>query len=261
MVLFDRLYAFSRRSCLVVLTALLFAGCGSDAAVPPTQFDVLVFSKTEGYRHASIPDGIDALREMGREHGFGVTATEDAALFTPDTLRAYAAVVFLNTSDDVLDEEQEAAFQQYIRQGGGFVGVHAASDTEYEWPWYNRLVGAYFDGHPSVQEASIAVADSTHPSTRMLPDPWVRTDEWYSFHSVQDSIEVLLRLDEDSYDLEDAPAMGAEHPIAWYRTFEGGRSWYTALGHTAASYEEPLFRAHLLGGIQWAAGEAETAAR
>ena len=245
-----------------MLVVVILAGCSSTAN-PPSEnsFDVLVFSKTEGFRHASIPNGIAALREMGKEHGFGVTAIEDASAFTPDSLSAYAAVIFLNTTGDVLNAEQQAALQQYIRGGGGFVGVHAATDTEYDWPWYNRLVGAYFEGHPSVQEASITVVDSTHVSTRMLPNPWVRADEWYSFRSVQDGLNVLLNLEESSYDLEGAPAMGEQHPVAWYRVFDGGRSWYTELGHTKSTYDEPLYRAHLLGGIRWAAGVAEAVAQ
>jgi hypothetical protein len=252
-----------RRPALLVALALSLAvaltGCSSTADPAPAAFDALVFSKTEGFRHASIPDGIAALRELGAEHGFNVTATEDASAFTPDGLRAYDVIVFLNTTGDVLNTAQQAALQQYIRGGGGFVGVHAATDTEYDWPWYNRLVGAYFDGHPSVQEASITVVDTAHASTRMLPQPWVRRDEWYSFRSVQDGLNILLNLDEDSYDLEGAPAMGDQHPVAWYRAFEGGRSWYTELGHTKEAYREPLFREHLLGGIQWAARVTPTA--
>lgn len=245
-----------RAVAIAVVAVGLFVGTiHLREAAAQSQFDVLVFSKTEGYRHASIPDGIAAIRALGAEHGFSVTATEEATRFTPDTLSTYAVVIFLNTSDNVLNEAQQSAFQQYIRGGGGFVGVHAATDTEYEWPWYNRLVGAYFDGHPSVQQATLTVADSTHPSTRMLPNPWTRTDEWYSFRAVQDDLNVLLNLDEDSYTVDDTLAMGAHHPVAWYHRFDGGRAWYTALGHTAATYQEPLYQAHLWGGIRWAAGE------
>lgn len=244
------------RPIAFLMVAVCIAGAAALPAAAQADFEVLVFSKTEGFRHASIPDGIETVRALGEAHGFAVTATEDAAHFTPDSLGRYAVVLFLNTTGNVLNETQQAAFQQYIREDGGFVGVHSASDTEYDWPWYNRLVGAYFDGHPPVQEATITVTDSTHPSTRMLPNPWVRTDEWYSFRDVQDGLNVLLRLDEGSYDLDGAPAMGADHPIAWYHTVDGGRAWYTALGHTSKTYDEPLFRAHLWGGIQWAAGES-----
>ena len=221
------------------------------------RFEALVFTKTEGFRHDSISDGVAAVQRLGQEHDFDVTHTERASVFAESELATYDVVIFLNTTGELFNESQQDAFKSYIENGGGFVGVHSATDTNYEWEWYGALAGAYFDGHPSVQEARIEVVDGEHPSTSMLPDPWVRTDEWYSFRDVHDDINVLLNLDEGSYDLEDTPAMGDEHPIAWYHEYEGGRSWYTALGHTAESYEEPEFLDHLLGGIQWAAGVAE----
>jgi type 1 glutamine amidotransferase len=211
---------------------------------------VLVFSKTNGYRHQSIPDGHEALRELGAEHGFSVEGTEDSTVFRPERLAAYDAVVFLNTSGDFLGPEGEAAFRNYIRGGGAYVGVHSASAGEYDWDWYGRLVGAFFDDHPEIQEATVRVENSTHVSTRMLPREWVRRDEWYNFRSnPRDGVDVLLTLDESTFE---GGTMGRDHPIAWYHTFEGGRAWYTALGHTKASYEDPLFRKHLLGGLQWA---------
>lgn len=226
---------------------------GSGAAA---EWRVLVFSATAGYRHASIPAGIDALRSLGAEHGFGVDATEDATAFSERALAPYDVVVFLSTTGDVLDPAQQAALERFVRVGGGFVGVHAATDTEYDWPWYGELTGARFDGHPPVQEARIDVADPTHPSTASLPDPWWVRDEWYSFRDVRPDLRVLLELDEASYDLAGAPAMGSSHPIAWAREVEKGRSWYTGLGHRAETFELPAFRAHLLGGLRWAAGRA-----
>lgn len=249
---------------LLLAPIILFFGIGlsactgeseAETSAEEPQFEVLVFSKTEGFRHDSIEDGIEAVQELGEEHDFAVTATEDASHFTGEELSRYAAIVFLSTSEDVFNEEEQAGFQRYIQEGGGFVGVHAASTTEYDWPWFGRLVGGYFDGHPSVQEASVEVVDGEHRSTRMLPDPWVRTDEWYHFRDLNEDVDVLLNLDEASYDLEDMEPMGEEHPLAWYHEYDGGRAWYTALGHTSASYEEPLFLEHLLGGIRWAAGE------
>jgi cytochrome c len=216
-------------------------------------FDVLVFSKTAGYRHASIPAGIAAIQQLGRDHGFTVVATEDAGAFTLENLRRYAAVVFLSTTGDVLNAQQQSAFEAYIRQGGGYVGIHAASDTEYDWPWYGRLVGAYFDSHPQIQAATIEVADRVHPSTAHLPEYWVRTDEWYNYRdNPRGQVHVLATLDEGSYS---GGNMGYDHPIAWMHEFEGGRSWYTGGGHTEASYREPDFLAHLLGGILYAAGD------
>ncbi|MFW6084494.1 MAG: ThuA domain-containing protein, partial [Gemmatimonadota bacterium] len=226
----------------------------SDPAAGPT---VLVFTKTEGYRHRSIPDGVRMIRELGREHGFAVAHSEDAGLFTDETLSRATAVVFLSTTGDVLDAEQQAAFERYIRAGGGFVGIHAAADTEYGWPWYGRLVGAWFESHPRVQSAAIDVADRDHPSTRMLPERWERRDEWYDYRrNPRDDVDVLLTLDEDSYR---GGEMGDDHPIAWCHEYDGGRAWYTGGGHTRKSFDEPLFRQHVLGGIRWAMGDAAAA--
>jgi type 1 glutamine amidotransferase len=222
------------------------------AAAP---FSVLVFSKTAGFRHDSIPAGIAAIEELGAEHDFTVQATEDATRFTDEGLAGYRVVVFLNTTGDVLDASQQAAFERFIRQGGGFVGVHAASDTEYDWPWYGGLVGTYFDSHPAIQPAILRVADETHLSTSALPAEWSRVDEWYNFRQPPGpEVTVLLRLDEDTYT---GGNMGQDHPLSWYHPYDGGRSWYTGMGHTIESYSEPLFRAHLAGGILWAAGVDE----
>ena len=217
---------------------------------------VLVFSRTAGFRHASIPDGIAAVREVGAGR-WETDATEDPAAFTDANLRRYRAVVFLSTTGDVLDAAQEAAFERYVRAGGGFAGIHAATDTEYGWPWYGRLVGARFATHPPVQEAVVRIEDRAHRSTRMLPEEWRRTDEWYSFReNPRRGVHVLANLDERSYAPAGA-AMGADHPAAWCHEFEGGRSWYTAGGHTKESFAEPLFRAHVAEGIAWAAGLPE----
>lgn len=214
---------------------------------------VLVFTKTAGYRHDSIPDGVRALRELGEEHGFEVEHTEDASIMNDADLGRFGAVVFLSTTGDILDEEQQGAFERYIRGGGGFVGVHAASDTEYGWAWYGRLVGAYFLSHPEIQDAAIVVEDREHASTGMLPERWERRDEWYDFRESprgEEGVRVLARLDESTYR---GGRMGEDHPILWCREFEGGRSWYTAGGHTKESFAEPLFRASLARGILWAA--------
>ena len=163
-------------------------------------------------------------------------------------------MVFLNTTGDIFNPGEQAAFERFVRRGGGFVGIHAASDTEYDWPWYGRLLGTYFRRHPAIQSATLKVVDPSHRSTRHLPIRWTRTDEWYDFRSDLDrDITVLIRIDEATYR---GGKMGADHPISWYHTFDGGRAWYTAIGHTAESYKEPLFLDHLLGGITWAAGVA-----
>lgn len=213
---------------------------------------VLVFSRTTGFRHLSIPDGIGAIRELGTGR-WCVDATEDPSVFTADNLRKYRAVVFLSTTGNVLDDAQQKAFEDYFRAGNGWVGIHAAADTEYEWPWYGKLVGAWFKGHPRNQQATVNVEDRTHRSSAMLPAEWKRLDEWYSFRTnPRSDVHVLASLDEKSYDPEKVP-MG-DHPIAWYHEFDGGRAWYTALGHTKESYSEKLFLEHVREGIEWAAG-------
>jgi cytochrome c len=224
------------------------------AQTPAVSFAVLVFSKTAEFRHDSIPDGIAAIRALGAEHGFAVDATEDAARFTDATLARYKVVVFLLTTGDVLGPAQKAALERYLRGGGGFVGIHSAGDTEHHWPWYGRLVGTWFKNHSRIQRATVRVEDPDHPSTKGLPRNWERTDEWYNFASnPRGRVHVLLRVDEATYS---GGKMGTDHPIAWCQNLDRGRSWYTAMGHTRESYAEPLFRLHLLGGIESAAGVA-----
>ena len=235
--------------------ALALAGCSSGpSAIDPPQPGsdaVLVFTRTEGFRHASIEAGVAALRELASARGLAVEHTEDAGVFSPARLDAFGAVVFLNTTGDVLDTEQEAALKGFVEGGGGWLGVHSASDTEYDWPWYGALVGAYFESHPEIQEAAVRVADADHPATRELPAEWVRTDEWYNFRALPSStVRILLRLDESTYD---GGTMGDDHPAAWAHAVGDGRAVYTALGHTAASYAEPLFLAHLDGALCWTA--------
>lgn len=216
-------------------------------------FDVLVFSKTEGFRHSSIESGQSAIQELGDENNFTVTLSENADDFTLENLAQYEAIVFLSTTGNILNTTQQEAFETYISQGGGYVGIHAASDTEYEWEWYGGLVGAYFESHPSIQEATIEVADRIHPSTSFLGDYWERRDEWYDYReNPRGDVHVLATLDESTYG---GGGMGHDHPIAWCHEYEGGRSWYTGGGHTEESYSETAFLQHILGGIQYAAGQ------
>lgn len=214
---------------------------------------VLAFSKTSGFRHESIPTALAAISQLGPANGFTVDQTEDEGAFTDANLARYDAVVFVSTTGDVLNADHQAAFEQFIRSGGGYAGIHAASDTEYDWPWYGQLVGAYFSDHPSIQTADIIVDDHSHPSTSHLGPTWRRTDEWYNFASnPRSTTHVLLSLNEQSYS---GGTMG-DHPIAWYHPFDGGRSWYTAGGHASSAYSEPDFLLHILGGIRYAAGLA-----
>lgn len=216
---------------------------------------VLVFSRTAGFRHASIPDGIAAIRALGETEGFAVDATEDPDLFTEERLEKYGVVVFLSTTGDVLNDEQEKAFEGFIAKGRGYVGIHAAADTEYDWPWYGKLVGGYFKSHPPVQAADVHVVDRDHPSTAHLPEVWRRTDEWYNYRqNPRGTVHVLMEVDESSYLNGE---MGDDHPIAWCREFGGGRAFYTGGGHTSESFSEPEFMQHVLGAIRWAAGETD----
>ncbi|MBB6499351.1 ThuA domain-containing protein [Pedobacter cryoconitis] len=217
----------------------------------PAKPRILVFSKTGGFRHSSIAVGKAAIIKLGSENAFDVDTTENAAYFNQDSLKKYAAVVFLQTTGDILDANQKASFEKYIQAGGGFVGVHAATDTEYNWPWYGALVGAYFVSHPNQQVAVLNVVDRTHISTKHLPAVWKRKDEWYNFKNLNKDIKVLITIDEKSYK---GGINGDFHPMAWYHNYDGGRSWYTELGHTEESYTEENYLKHLLGGILYAIG-------
>ncbi|MEV4704059.1 ThuA domain-containing protein [Actinoplanes sp. NPDC049316] len=242
-----------------VLAALLMLPAPAVTAAADDPYDVLVFSRTAGFRHDSIAAGTTAIRELGAGNGFSVTATEDPAVFTTGGLAPYEAVVFLNTTGDVLNAAQQTAFESYIRGGGGYVGVHSAADTEYDWPFYGELVGAWFASHPAIQAADVVVEDRAHPATAHLPERWRRTDEWYNYRTnARSTAHVLATLDESSYS---GGGMGADHPHAWCKTFDGGRSFYTGGGHTIESYADPAFRAHLLGGIRYVARAANADCR
>jgi type 1 glutamine amidotransferase len=216
---------------------------------------VLLYSRTLGFRHASIPVAVAALRREASRQGMVVDHTEDPARFTASRLRRYRVVVFLSTTGDVLDQDGEGALRGFVEAGGGWVGVHAAADTEYGWPWYETLVGARFARHPAIQRASVRVADRDHPATARLPATWVRTDEWYDFRTnPRGRVRVLATVDESTYR---GGGMGPDHPIAWCRPVGRGRALYTAGGHTAAAWAEPRFLAHVVGALRWAAGSAE----
>ncbi len=217
-----------------------------------TAYKVLVFSATAGFRHPSITNGIAAIQALSSNNNFIVDATEDPNQFTDANLAQYKAVIFLNTTGDVLDVNQQEAFQRYIEAGNGWVGIHSAADTLHNWSWYGGLVGTYFVDHPAVQQATVKVADRIDPSTSMLPKRWVRTDEWYNFQgNPRSTVHVLATVDETTYT---GGTNGFDHPIAWSHNYDGGRAWYTGGGHTPESFSEPLFLAHILGGIQFAAG-------
>jgi type 1 glutamine amidotransferase len=214
------------------------------------QSKILVFIKTIPYFHESIPMGVNAIRKLGEQNRFGVDVTNIASYFTIDNLRQYSAVVFLSTTGDVLNEEQQDAFKSYYRTGKGFIGIHAAADTEYGWSWYNGLLGGHFASHPSqLQNATLNVVDQDFIATKHLPKQWKRFDEWYNFQMTQwDKVHILITIDEGSYY---GGEHGKIHPMSWYQNYDGGRSFYTQLSHQQDSYLDPVFMQYLLGGIQY----------
>ncbi|GAB3558252.1 ThuA domain-containing protein [Spirosoma fluminis] len=218
------------------------------------KINVLVFSKTAAFRHQSIEAGKKALAKMATEKGFGVSFTEDASQFTESNLKKYNTVVFLSTTGDVLNTEQQSSFERYIQAGGGYVGIHAATDTEYEWPWYGKLAGAYFLDHPmpnNVQKGKFIVAMKNHWATKGMPDEFERSDEFYSFKDISPKINVVLKIDDKSYTGGKNPDF---HPMSWYQEYDGGRAFYTAMGHTDETFAEPLFLNHLWAGINYTTG-------
>lgn len=250
-------------SAISITAVLLLAlGCAKGEAQIKTgeesinnEKSVLVFTKTAGFRHESINAGIPAIEQLGEEHGFDVFQTEDSEQFNQENLSSFDAVIFLNTTLTLFNEEQRNAFKEYIQNGGGFVGIHSASDTEYDWPWYGKLVGAYFDNHPgnpNVRNAIVNRVNADHLSTKDIPENWQRNDEWYNFQEIPTHTNILLKLDTDSYEGSDHTG---NHPISWFHEYDGGRAFYTGLGHTSESFTEELFLDHLLGGIRYAMGE------
>jgi len=241
--------------CASLTVAVGAAGCASGTVTADAGAlhpDLVLYTRTLGFRHESIPAAVAAMRDLAGRDGLTVLVTEDPATFTADHLRGVRAVVFLHTTGEVLDPAGEAALQGYLRGGGGFLGIHSAADTGHDRPWYLQLAGAEFVRHPAIQTAALVRQDAVHPATASLPGRWTRIDEWYDFRaSPRGRVHVLLSIDETSYQ---GGAMGADHPMAWCHEFEGGRSAYTALGHTVESWSEPLFLAHLRGTLRWTAG-------
>jgi len=213
---------------------------------------VLIFSKTNGYRHESIPAGITAIKKLGVENDFLVDATEDSLDINSQNLNRYQAVIFLSTTGKILDKKQKLALQNFMQNGGGFVGIHSATNCETEWPWFVNMIGATFISHPKQQIGKLIVIDKTHPSTESLPSTWERNDEWYNFKNQNPHINIVMKVDELSY--TGGINTNNDHPISWYHQFNGGRVFYTALGHSIEGYNDPLFLRHLFGGIKYAIG-------
>lgn len=229
---------------LIMLFIVLLSSCNQQ------KNRVLVFSKTKGYRHESIEAGKEAISKLGLKNNFEVDTTENADAFTEENLKKYKAVVYLSTTGDVLNANQQIDFQRFIQAGGGFMGIHAAADCEYEWLWYGKLVGAFFKSHPQTQEAIVRKA-KPNALTEGLPTEWKRTDEWYNYKTISPDINVLYWLDETSYK---GGENGEKHPIAWYHEFDGGRAFYAGMGHVKESFTDSLYITHIEKGILYAIG-------
>jgi type 1 glutamine amidotransferase len=218
------------------------------------QFQVLLFTKSLDFHHLSIQNGVSMFKELSQDNHFGLTWTEQSDFFdNQDQLNSMDVIVFMNTSGDILNDNQRVALQEYMRQGGNFVAIHSASFTMMEWPWYIELVGGVWNRHPNpgIWTGVINNEKADHPSAFHLPEKWLVTEEWYNYLEVSDNIEVVLSVDETTYP---GGKMPGYHPIAWYQeNFEGGRSFHTGLGHPEGIYDEPWFRQHILGAVWWAA--------
>lgn len=240
--------------------ALSFIAASCSPEQESAKDTILVFSKTADFRHKSIEVGVDAMKKLGRDRGFDVVATENTDLFTGDKLSQFDAIMFLNTSGDLFTDEEEAVFQQYVRTGGGVVGIHLAAGTEMKytiWTWFMKLMGGRFTYHPKRQEATMIITDTEDPTTRHLQNPWRIYGEWYNYNNLSPDIHVLISMDETSYDFGNKKPMGDFHPLAWKHEFEGARVFYTGLGHTEEEYRDPDFLEHVYQGILFAVGDDE----
>jgi type 1 glutamine amidotransferase len=233
---------------LVQLAAILLLTAAAEASAAAPAEHILVFTRTAGYRHDSIPAAVAALRALAERHGLALDHTEDAAAFNSTNLGRYRVIAFANTTGDILDEHQQRAFESYVAGGGSYLGLHSAADTEHGWPWYGALVGAYFQRHPpGLQTGSVTFARSVGGERA-----WRVTDEFYDFRdNPRARVLVVATLDERTYD---GGGMGGDHPIAWCQTFAGGRSWFTGLGHRLELYTDPFYLEHLERGLLFAAG-------
>ena len=222
-----------------------------DTGPDTVRTNVLIFSKTNAYRHESIEPGSEALKNYFSSHQINSTHSEDSSLFNGNGIADYDVIIFFNTTGNILDSVQQESLMRHVKSGKGFVGIHAAADAEYDWQWYASLVGAQFASHPHIQQATIVKVDTHHLAGKHLPERWTRTDEWYNFKQIPSGVNVLLTIDETTYQGGEHDSI---HPMAWYHEYDGGRSFYTALGHTVESYSDTLFLKHVYEGVKWAAG-------
>jgi type 1 glutamine amidotransferase len=251
---------------LLSLTVALLAG--DLLGAPADRKKILVYTRNyvtngKGFVHENIPYSIDAIKKIGAENGFDVDASDDPTVFRPENLKQYSAIVFSNSNNEAFETQaQRDAFRRYIRGGGGFVGIHSASGSEREWPWFWALLGGKFNRHPKIQRFEVRVVDSNHPATRDLPSKFTWEDECYYLDNLNKNTHPLLvtdpnKIDDPKKNEYPGDRFGDSMPLAWYQEFEGGRSFYTALGHKKEHYQDPIFLKHIRGGILWAMGEAK----
>ena len=239
-----------------ICTLLLF----TSQVLSAQQFKVFLFTKTAGWHHESIHEGVAAIRKLAERNNFQVDWQENADFVTEKNLEKYQVIIFLNTTADILNDEQQKAVEKFIQSGKGFVGIHSASDTEYGWPWYTKMVGMMFKIHPEQQTAYLRVLDHNFPGMERFPKKLLWTDEWYEFSAAKSTdLKFLVTVDEKTYNPNAkwgdnvGKGMGDFHPISWYHPYDGGRAFYTALGHIPATFSDQTFLDHIYGGIYWAA--------
>ena len=239
-----------------ICTLLLF----TSQVLSAQQFKVFLFTKTAGWHHESIHEGVAAIRKLAERNNFQVDWQENADFVTEKNLEKYQVIIFLNTTADILNDEQQKAVEKFIQSGKGFVGIHSASDTEYGWPWYTKMVGMMFKIHPEQQTAYLRVLDHNFPGMERFPNKLLWTDEWYEFSAAKSTgLKFLVTVDEKTYNPNAkwgdnvGKGMGDFHPISWYHPYDGGRAFYTALGHIPATFSDQTFLDHIYGGIYWAA--------
>jgi len=225
------------------------------------QFKVLMITTTRGWHHESLHAGVVAIQQLAARNSFEVALLEDPNGFTDKYVEQFQAILFLNTSGDIFNAEEQKVMERFIKSGKGFVGIHSASDTEYEWDWYTKMVGRMFHIHPAVQTAKMKILDPKFPGLQGFADGKLWTEEWYEFgpEKVTD-LTYILGVDEETYNPKadwgaraKGVGMGKVHPLAWYHNYDGGRAFYTALGHLPTNFSEPAFLDHLYAGIFWAA--------
>jgi type 1 glutamine amidotransferase len=224
------------------------------------QFKALLVTTTNGWHHESLHYGVVALKELATRNFFDIEVFQDPGSFTDENLKQFQLIIFLNTTGDIFNAEQKKVMERFIQSGKGFVGIHSASDTEYDWEWYTKLVGRVFHIHPVIQTAKLQVVDTSFPGMQGLSTGTLWTDEWYEFNKEQvKDLHYILAVDETTYNpkvdwgRKKGEGMGKFHPLAWYHNFDGGRSFYTALGHLPTNYSSEAFLNHLYAGILWAA--------